>query len=58
MPKTIYPIRIVPPNITAALKIILDYYGKRTDFWYLVLLGKNVLFEESPPSIIVTRNPN
>jgi hypothetical protein len=33
-------------------------YGKRTDFWHLILLGKNVLFEESPPSIMVTRNPN
>ena len=32
--------------------------GKRTDFWHLVLLGEKVLFEESPPSIMVTRNPN
>jgi hypothetical protein len=31
---------------------------KRTDIWHLVLLGKNVLFKESPPSIMVTRNPN
>jgi hypothetical protein len=29
----------VAPDIAAALKIIL-YYGKRTDFWHLVLLGK------------------
>ena len=28
------------------------------DFWHPVLLGKNVLFEESPPSIMVTRNPD
>jgi hypothetical protein len=33
-------------------------YGKRTDFWHLVLLRENVLFKESPPSIMVTRNPN
>ena len=33
-------------------------YRKRTDFWHLVLLEKTVLFEESPPSIMVTRNPN
>jgi hypothetical protein len=32
--------------------------GKKTDFWYLVLLEKNILFMESPPSIMVTRNPN
>jgi len=32
--------------------------GKRTDIWHLVLLGEKVLFEESPPSIMVTRNPN
>jgi hypothetical protein len=58
LPKTIYPIRIVAPDIAAALKIILDYYGKKTNFWYLVLLGENILFEESPPNIMVTRNPN
>jgi hypothetical protein len=41
-----------------AHKIIFDY-GKRTDFWNLVLLEKtNVLFKESPPSIMVIRNPN
>jgi hypothetical protein len=50
-------ISTVAPDIAAALKIILDC-RKKTDFWYLVLLGKNVLFEESPPSIMVTRNPN
>jgi hypothetical protein len=47
----------VAPDIAAALKNNLDY-GKRTDIWHLVLLRKNVLFEESPPSIMVTRNPN
>ena len=37
---------------------IITRYRKRTDIWYLVLLGENVLFKESPPSIMVTRNPN
>jgi hypothetical protein len=32
--------------------------GKKKDIWHLVLLGENVLFKESPPSIMVTRNPN
>jgi hypothetical protein len=32
--------------------------GKGTDIWYLVLLGKNVLFKEASPSIMVTKNPN
>jgi hypothetical protein len=45
----------VAPDIAAALKNI---YLERTDFWHLVLSGENVLFEESPPSIMVTRNPN
>jgi hypothetical protein len=36
----------------------LQIYGKRTDFWHLVLLREKVLFEESPPSIMITRNPN
>jgi hypothetical protein len=26
--------------------------------WHLVLLREKVLFKESPPSIMVTRNPN
>jgi hypothetical protein len=35
------------------------WIGKRTDIWYLVLLGKKkVLFKESPPNIMVTRNHN
>ena len=37
---------------------IITRYRKRTDIWYLVLLGENILFKESPPSIMVTRNPN
>jgi hypothetical protein len=48
----------VAPDIAAALKNLSHDYGKRTDFWHLVLLGKRVLFKESPPSIMVTRNPN
>ena len=48
----------IAPDIAAALKIIHLNYGKRTDFWHLVFLGEKVLFEESPPSIMVTRNPN
>jgi len=39
-------------------QIIFLNYGKRTSFWYLVLLREKVLFKESPPSIMVTRNPN
>jgi hypothetical protein len=31
---------------------------KEQIIWHLVLLGEKVLFEESPPSIMVTRNPN
>jgi hypothetical protein len=38
--------------------INLSRFGKRTDIWHLVLFGKNVLFNESPPNIMVTRNPN
>jgi hypothetical protein len=36
----------------------LSINRKRTDIWHLVLLGEKVLFEESPPSIMVTRNLN
>jgi hypothetical protein len=28
------------------------------DFWRPVLLGENIMFMESPHSIMVTRNPN
>ena len=31
---------------------------KGTNIWHLVLLGEKVLFKESPPSIMVTRNTN
>jgi hypothetical protein len=48
----------VAPDIAAALKNNLLIYGKRTDFWHLVLLEKKFLFKESPPSIMITRNPN
>jgi len=41
-----------------SLKNNLDYGKKKTDFWHLVLLGEKVLFKESPPSIIVTKNPD
>jgi len=47
----------VAPDIAAAHKIIFDY-GKRTDFWHVILLEKKVLSKESLPSITVTRNPN
>ena len=45
----------VAPDITAALKINLEY-EKRKDIWHLVLLRKNILFKESPTSIMITRN--
>jgi hypothetical protein len=31
---------------------------KRTNLWYLVFWWRMVLFKESSPSIMVTRNPN
>jgi hypothetical protein len=46
------------PDIAATVqKLSLDM-EKETDIWHLVLLGENVLFKESPPSIMVIRNPN
>jgi len=39
-------------------KILMNYEKKKTDLLYLVFLGKNVLFKELSPSIMVTRNPN
>jgi hypothetical protein len=36
------PMTAVSPDIAAAHKNILDY-GKRTNFWHLVLLGENGL---------------
>jgi hypothetical protein len=48
---------LVAPDIAVALKKIKDS-GKRADFWHLVLLRKMSFFKESPPSIMVTRNPN
>jgi hypothetical protein len=32
--------------------------GKKKKYLHLVLLGEKVLFKESPPSIMVTRNPD
>jgi hypothetical protein len=46
------------PDIAVTVqKLSLDM-EKETDIWHLVLLGENVLFKESPPSIMVIRNPN
>jgi hypothetical protein len=47
---------VVAPDIAVALKIISS--GTRTNIWHLVLLGEKVLFKESPPSIMVTKNLN
>jgi len=49
----------VAPDIAAALKIISDLWKKNR----FLASGsfkrkKNVLFKESPPSIMVTKNPN
>ena len=46
----------VVPDIAAAPKIILNY-EKRTYFWHPVFLRKK-MSKESPPSIMLTRNPN
>jgi hypothetical protein len=32
--------------------------GKQRNIWDPVLLEEKVLFKESPPSIMITRNPN
>jgi hypothetical protein len=48
---------ITPGHRGDRLKIITRL-EKKKDIWHLVLLGENVLFKESPPSIMVTRNPN
>jgi len=37
---------------------IITRLEKRTNIWHLVLLRENVLFNESPSIIMVTRNPN
>jgi len=49
---------IVALDIAVALKNKFSIMEKRTNIWHLVLLGEKVLFKESPPSIMVTRNPN
>jgi hypothetical protein len=48
---------VTPGHRGDLLKINLSI-GERTNIWHLVLLGENVLFKESPPSIMVTKNPN
>jgi hypothetical protein len=47
----------VAPDIAAALKIILNY-GKKNRFLASCSFRGKMLFKESPPSIMVTRNPN
>jgi hypothetical protein len=54
---TYFIIFVTPGHRGNRLKIITRL-EKRTDIWHLVLLGENVLFKESPPSIMVTSNPN
>jgi hypothetical protein len=48
---------LVAPDIAAALKIILDLW-KKNRFLASCSFRKKALFKESPPSIMVTRNPN
>ena len=48
---------LVAPNIAATLKIIL-WLGKKNRFMASCSFRKKVLFKESPPNIMVTRNPN
>jgi hypothetical protein len=43
-------------NIAAALKNFI--YKEKNRFLASCSFKKNILFEESPPSIMVTRNPN
>jgi hypothetical protein len=43
------------PDISATLKILSIMKKEQISG---ILLGENVLFKESPPSIIVTKNPN
>jgi hypothetical protein len=35
-----------------------SWLRKKTYIWHLVFLEENILFKESPPNIMVTRNPN
>jgi len=57
----------IAPDITSLSNCRTRHHGgpqnisrlwKKNRFWHLVLLGKKVLSKESPPSIMVTRNPN
>ena len=50
---------VVAPDIAAALKInSLELWKKNRFLASCSFRGKNVLFKQSPPSIMVTRNPN
>jgi hypothetical protein len=49
---------IITPKYRGDRLKIITQLKKRTDIWYFVLLEENVLFKESLPSIMVTRNPN
>ena len=51
-------ISIVTPGHHGDQLKIITQLEKRTDIRHLVLLWEKVLFKESPPSIMVTRNPN
>jgi len=51
------PFILVTSGHREDLKKFLDY-GKKTDIWHLVFLGEKVWFKESPPSIMITRNPD
>ena len=48
----------VTPDIAEALKNNLSIYGKKNRFLTSCSFRGKVLFKESPPSIMVTRNPN
>jgi hypothetical protein len=52
--KSLWSRHSVAPDIAAALNISLE----RMDFWRPVLLGENIMFKESPHSIMVTKKPN
>jgi hypothetical protein len=49
---------LVAPDIAAALKNNLLIYEKKNRFLASCSFMNKVLFKESPPSIMVPRNPN
>jgi len=49
--------KYVTPDIAVALKIFLELW-KKNKFLASCSLRKKILFKESPPSIMFTRNPN